>query len=139
MTAPIVPPADAKRKWYSLAQRHRRMAQRLLRAGFADGAMFHTYHAFECTVSALIAAHGVAVPTSHQGRIALFAAVADPTKPYMALQRRLSRLTVRLRNEALYYDEVNDVLPTDRPGMANVTWMLPLVHRFAREVWREIR
>src|SRR5438270_9855049 len=60
-TAPIAQP-DRKRKWYGLALRHLRMASRLLRAGFADGAIFHTYHAYECVLSALIAAHGHPVP-----------------------------------------------------------------------------
>ena len=110
-----------------------------MRAGFTDGAMFHTYHAYECAMSALIAAHGVPVPPSHVGRLALFGQLLDATKPYAATQLRLSRLTVQVRNASLYYDERNDLLPTDRPGTARVTWMLPLAHRFAREVWREIR
>jgi HEPN domain-containing protein len=55
-------PLHIKRKWYSLALRHLRIASRLLGAGFADGAYFHVYHAYECGVSAFIAAHGVPVP-----------------------------------------------------------------------------
>ena len=91
MTAQRVAPQVAKRKWFALAQRHRRMAERLLRSGFADGAVFHAYHAYECVVSALIAAHGVPVPASHVGRFALFARLRDATKPYAATQRHLRR------------------------------------------------
>lgn len=139
MTAPIVPPRDAKRKWYGLAQRHRRMAERLRRAGFADGTAFHAYHAFECTMSALIAARNLPVPTSHGRRLALFAQVADPAKPYAATFARLFALTVQARNDALYYDEGTGQLPTDKASTTTVAGLLPLVHRFAREAWREIR
>jgi HEPN domain-containing protein len=139
VSAPRVAPQVAKRKWYALAQRHRRMAERLLRSRFADGAVFHAYHAYECAISALIAANGVPVPTSHAGRFALFAGLRDVTKPYATTQLRLQRLTVQARNASLYYDEVNDALPTDRFNAAFAAAMLPLVHRFAREVWQEIR
>ncbi len=57
----------------------------------------------------------------------------------MATYDRLSKLTVQLRNDALYYDEVNDLLPTDQPEIGLVSALLPLVHQFAREVWWEIR
>ena len=89
------------------------MAERLRRAGFADSAAFHAYHAFECTMSALIAAHNPPVPTSHGTRLALFAHVADPAKPYSVTVSRLFALTVQARNDALYYDEGTDQLPTD--------------------------
>src|SRR6266851_10458390 len=59
-TPPIQP--DPKRKWYGLALRHLRMAYRLLDSGFADGAVFHAYHAYECVLSSLIAAKGYPVP-----------------------------------------------------------------------------
>lgn len=59
-TTPIIP--QPKRKWYALALRHLRMASRLLDSGFADGAVFHTYHAYECVLSAFIAANGLPVP-----------------------------------------------------------------------------
>ena len=139
MSAPRVAPQVAKRKWYALAQRHRRMAERLLRSGFPDGVVFHTYHAYECAVSAFIAAHGAPVPASHSGRFALFGRLRDATKPYATTQRRLHLLTVQARNASLYYDEVNDALPTDRFNAAFARHVLPLVHRFAREVWQEIR
>lgn len=50
------------RKWYGLALRHQRMAAVLLHAGFADGTVFHAYHAYECVLSAFIAAKGYPVP-----------------------------------------------------------------------------
>jgi HEPN domain-containing protein len=53
---------DPKRKWYGLALRHLRMASRLLDSGFADGTVFHAYHAYGCVLSALIAAKGYPVP-----------------------------------------------------------------------------
>ncbi len=53
---------DPKRKWYGLALRHLRMASRLLDSGFADGAVFHAYHAYECVLSSLIAAKGYPIP-----------------------------------------------------------------------------
>ena len=115
------------------------MAERLRRSGFPDGAAFHADHAYECVVSAVIAAHGVPVPTSHVGRLTLFARVADPTKPYAATVRRLRPLTIRARNDALYYDEGVDRMPTDQSSTNTIVGHLPLVHRFAREVWREIR
>lgn len=115
------------------------MAERLLRTGFADGAIFHAYHAYECSMSALIAAHGVPVPASHGARFTLYTALRDSTKPYAATQLRLQRLNVAVRNVALYYDEANDLLPTDQVTAAFAQWALPLVHQFAREVWDEIR
>lgn len=159
---------DIKRKWYGLAQRHLRMATRLLRRGFADGATFHTYHAFECILSAHIAASGYDVPpqgwtklntpsgktvkaypspgggiqekAAHKARLVFFDEVADRTKPYFATYSTLSRfLTVAARNDALYYDATSDLLPQQRYPPAQVTGLLPMVRRFAREVWREIR
>ena len=139
MSAARVPPHVAKRKWYGLAQRHRRMAERLLRSGFGDGAVFHAYHAYECAVSALIAASGVPVPLSHGGRFALFGRLRDATKPYAMTQWRLYRLTIQARNRSLYYDEGADQLPTDRFSTAFAEQLLPVVHQFCREVWQEIR
>lgn len=63
----------------------------------------------------------------------------DATKPYAATRLRLRVLTVQVRNWSLYYDEGDDVLPTDRYPAAFAGWALPRVHRFCREVWREIR
>ncbi len=167
MSGGTVPP-DIKRKWYGLAQRHLRMAIRLLRWGFADGAAFHAYHAFECILSAHIAASGYEVPpegwtilnapsgktikaypspgggiqdrSAHKARLIFFDQVADRTKPYFATYSILSRfLTVAARNDALYYDASSDLLPQQQYPHAQVSGLLPLVRRFAREVWREIR
>lgn len=167
MSGGVVTP-DIKRKWYGLALRHRRIAARLLRLGFADGAAFHAYHAYECILSAHIAASGFAVPpegstmlstpsgktikvypspggyiketSTHKARIVFFGEVADRTKPYFATYSTLSRfLTVNARNDALYYDATHDLLPQQRYTLAQVAGLLPLVRRFAREVWQEIR
>lgn len=103
---------DAKRRWLRLAVRHLRMSRRLLESGFADGAMFHTYHAYECALSTVIAASGYSVPpkgwvelsdpddpkktvryyaspkghfkegSSHKARVVLFKQLADQAKPY---------------------------------------------------------
>jgi HEPN domain-containing protein len=54
MTTHTTVQPDPKRKWYGLALRHLRMAARLLDSGFADGAVFHTYHAYECVLSAFV-------------------------------------------------------------------------------------
>lgn len=159
---------DPKRRWYGLAQRHLRISARLLRSGFADGATFHAYHAFECTLSAMVAARGYAVPpegwvslltpsgrvihaypspgggitdrSAHKARIVFFRELADATKPYAATFNRLSRfLTVTMRNDTLYYDASLDLLPQQRHTDASVRGLLPMVRLFAREVWQEIR
>ncbi len=159
-------PADSKRKWYGLAQRHLRMASRLLASGFADGAYFHIYHAYECSVSAFIAAHGVAVPpdgvtvltaprgkrvylslisgrqesSTHKARIMFFNELADPTMPYARLHARLRRLmTDRSRNDALYYDTGRGLLPQQRYDYLSVSAQWSIVRQFCREVWRDIR
>ena len=41
-----------KHIWLTLADRHLGMALTLGTAGFHDGGLFHTYHAFECFISA---------------------------------------------------------------------------------------
>lgn len=89
-----------KRRWYGLAMRHIRIARRLAADGFADAALFHTIHAYECVLSALIAAKGWVVPggkakppflgpngpaksgSSHVARRQLFAQCADKAAPY---------------------------------------------------------
>jgi hypothetical protein len=113
----MVPSVRADRKWYSLALRHLRMARRLLRSGFADGAAFHGYHCYECLLSALIAAKGYPVPpegwtrlelpsgrvieahpspsgsiqerNAHKARIVFFDELADLGRRYLALHRLL--------------------------------------------------
>jgi hypothetical protein len=144
------------------------MARQLLRAGFPDGAVFHAYHAYECTVSALIAAHGYAVPpegwtklisptgktiqaypspgggipekSAHKARLVFFHELADRTKPYFATHAVLSRfMTLSDRMDALYYNAHRGQLPHQRYSRAFATGLLPDVLKFAQEVWQEIR
>lgn len=138
MTERRLPPEGIKRRWYALAQRHRRMAERLRRDGFTDGAVFYAYHAYECAISALIAARGLPVPASHSGRLALFERLRDPTRPYAATQNQLDQLSIQTRNASLYYDEGDDAMPTERLDLGFAELVLPIVHRFAREVWADI-
>lgn len=157
-----------KRKWYGLALRHLRMASRLARWGFTDGAIFHAYHSYECVLSSLIAAGGYAVPpegkapftmpsgrtmraypsptgrieesNAHKARIILFDELADQTKPYYATHQALRRfLPVAARNDALYYDAALDLLPQQRYSAAFVSRVLLAVRRFGHEVWQDIR
>lgn len=115
------------------------MAERLQRAGFFDGAVFHAFHAYECVVSALIAAHGNPVPPNHTRRFVLFAVLRDAACPYAATQTELRVLRLPVRNASLYLDEQSGLLPPDLFDAAFVDRVLPLVHRFSREVWAEIR
>jgi hypothetical protein len=64
-------PIREDRKWFYLGLRHLRMAHRLLKVGFADGAVFHAYHGFECLLSAVIAAKGYRVPPEGWGTLQL--------------------------------------------------------------------
>jgi hypothetical protein len=163
---PISP--DKKRKWYGLALRHLRMASRLVDSSFIDGAVFHIYHAYECTVSSLIAAKGFAVPpdgkvlltlssgkqkkgyasprggitenSTHKARLILFNQLADPTKGYTRIHRSLGRFMVLGdRMDALYYDVKKDLLPHERYDRAFAVGAYSLVRQFAREVWKDIR
>src|SRR6266542_5468079 len=103
-TPPPTPRQD--RKWYELSQRHLQMSECLLTGHFPDGSCFHTYHAFECAMSAVIAAKGWRVPpdgrtygprrmvyyhgpsgqinepSTHKVRLILFDQVADKSKSY---------------------------------------------------------
>lgn len=153
-----------KHKWYSLAIRHLRMASRLLNMGFADGAFFHTYHAFECAISAVIAAKGYPVPpdgktviyvprarpiqyytapsgqlrelSTHKVRFILFDELADHSKPYHTRYATLSRfLTNDDRNFSLYYDHNTGRLPHER---YNHSYVLPL-YQNVRKLTREVR
>jgi hypothetical protein len=159
---------DPKRKWYGLALRHLRMASRLLDSGFADGTVFHAYHAYECVLSALIAAKGYPVPpdgkiqtispsgkrvfgypspqgilpqlSTHKVRQMFFMELADKSKSYYAQHLVLSRfITPNDRNDSLYYDAVRDQLPYDVYNRSFAVSAIPQIHLFAREVWKEIR
>ncbi len=112
-------PIREDRKWYYLGLRHLRMAFRLMRSGYADGAVFHAYHGYEWVLSALIAAKGYPVPpegwttlrlptgrvlqaypspqgmipdhNAHKARIVFFDQLADRTESYYRDFNRLSR------------------------------------------------
>jgi hypothetical protein len=158
-----------KRKWYRLAKRHLRMAARLLRDGFSDGAFFHSYHAFECAISAIIAAKNYPVPpdgkrtiyagpkrrkfqyypapsgqlkelSSHKVRFLLFDELADHSKSYYTIYQTLSRiLTKDERNDSLYYDHTTDRLPHEQFKHSQVEPFYTDVREFVREVWNEIK
>jgi len=161
-------PTYVKRKWFRLAVRHLRIANRLLETGFTDGTAFHVYHSYECILSALIAAHGYPVPpqgwikikdtsgktirfyslpngriqegSAHKARIILFDQLADHTKPYFAAHNALSRfLGVAMRNDALYYDAVRNLLPQQRYSRTFISGLLPRVRQFVGQVWDDIR
>jgi hypothetical protein len=167
MTTISVVRPDAKRKWYGLALRHLRMASRLLISGFADGATFHAYHAYECVLSSFIAGCGYPVPpegwtklispkktiwaypsprggipdrSAHKARLAFFNELADSTKPYFLLLATLRRyLTLDVRMDSLYYDANLDRLPHNAYSHPFALGLIPEVHLFAQEVWKEIR
>ena len=164
MTPPLLR-SHHKRRWYALALRHLRMARALLRTGLADGAVFHAYHAYECTLSAVIAESGWPVPPrraktlsgpkgvriyqgpagtfpdtgAHKARIVLFEQVADRSTAYWRRHSSLVSFLPTARNEALYYDDALDKLPHERYSRAWAAALLPDVHRFMRESWRVIR
>jgi len=115
------------------------MAKVLLRTGFADGAMIHTYHAFECAISAVIAVHGESVPPNHHHRLSLWSRIRDVSKPYAAMEERLPDLTMSVRNNALYYDEADGLLPHDRFSSAFVGEQLRLVAGFVFQLRHELR
>jgi len=162
MTAAPVPP-DPTRRWYGLGLRHLRMAARLLRAGFADGAVFHVYHGYECILSGFIAAHNFPVPpdgwatlvtldgvtrrvypspgggiqdrSAHKARLLFFGELADMTQPYFATYSRFLRfVTDNDRTNALYYDAARDRLPQQAFGTSYASGLLRAMRRFAREV-----
>ncbi len=144
------------------------MARHLLRAGLADTAVFHAYHAYECVLGAFIAGHGYAVPpegwtklvspagktiqaypspsggiqdkTAHKARIVFFHELGDRTKPYFATHAILVRfMTLGDRMDSLYYNAQRGQLPHQRYSIAFAGGLLPDVLTFARQVWQEIR
>lgn len=158
---------EPKRRWYALALRHLRMAARLQRSGFADGVVFHVYHAYECVLSALIASKGYPVPpngwttmetpegkkvsyypaptspitvgSAHKARIVFFDQLADKSKDYWYTHQRLRRiLTDAHRMDALYYDAATDKLPHERYKLLDTDQIRKVVGQFAREVWHQI-
>jgi hypothetical protein len=113
--------------WLNLTRRHLRMARRLGEAALYDGAVFHTYHAFECFVSAALASRGhdpAKPPTGYRtgsaGRVSSHVAILNwfqdeyrgqaVASDSSALRVYLCGLTGRattaehdLRNSCLYY------------------------------------
>ena len=162
-TAPL---HDEKRKWYYLSLRHLRIASRLLNSGFADGAVFHLYHAYECGASSLIAAQNYQVPpagwktitvgtktqkyypspkgkimdaSAHVARLRLFNEVADRTKRYYARHKILfSFMTPTLRNNALYYDPVRNMLPEQVHNLGFAKGLYPQVKLFIKDLRPDI-
>ena len=155
------------RKWFYLGLRHLRMAFRLLRSGFADGAVFHAYHCYECLLSAVIAANGYPVPpegwtrialatgviveayrspegfvqdrNAHRARIILFDQLVDQTRPYRADHQLLrTYLRYQVRLDALYYDPSRAQLPEDAYTAKYAVGVTSLLLRFSREVRKEI-
>lgn len=166
MTIPISQVRE-DRAWYGLALRHLRMASRLLRSGFADGAVFHAYHAYECVLSSFIAVKGYPVPpqgwvklkqpsgksvksypspkgpirenSAHNARIVFFNNLADPSKLYYTTHTRLSRfITLSDRQNSLYFDASTGRAPHERYKESFVRGLLPTLRQFARDVRREI-
>jgi hypothetical protein len=160
-------PGREDRKWYYLGLRHLRMSIRLLKSGFADGAVFHAYHAYECLLSAFIAAKGYPVPpegwtslrlpsgttvraypsplgmiqdhNAHKARLVFFDQLADRTAAYYSAHRLLRTFfTYQDRLDALYYDPALDQLPEEQFAASFAAELLPTVWRFAREVRTEI-
>ena len=144
------------------------MAARLLRAGFADGAIFHAYHDYECIMSGVIAAHNFPVPPDgwstlltpegtirrvypspgggiqersvHKARLLFFGELADTTRPYFATYSRFLRVvTDSDRTNALHYDAARDRLPQQAYDTSYATGLLGAVRQFAREVWRQTK
>jgi len=157
-----------KRPWYGLALRHLRMARRLLLSGFADGAVFHLYHAYECAISAFIAAHGYQVPpegmtqmllpsgraikaypspsgmirepSAHKARIMFFDELLDQSKPYYATYAQLRRFFgMKDRMDALYYDQVRMQLPHQKYNTAYAAGLYTSIAQFAHAVWTDIK
>ena len=164
---PSPPQPDAKRKWQDLAQQHLAMADLLRQGQFPGGAVFHTYHAFECIVSALIAARGWQVPpegwtsltlpsgkvvkaypspggrieekSAHLARLKFFDELADRTRPYYNLYRTMRTfITVDARNNALYYNAPRNRLPDEEYSLLFAAAFYADMQQFVAEESQEI-
>lgn len=165
MTPPHPAPED--RKWYYLGLRHMRISNRLLRSGFADGAVFHAYHCFECLLSAVIAANGYPVPprgwtslrlpegrivqaypspsgmieerNAHKARIILFEELAGHSKPHFASYLNLGIfLKSKDRLDSLYYQPSLNLLPEELYSASFAAELLRALNRFASNVRTDI-
>lgn len=159
-------PQDDTIKWYRLGLRHLRVARCLLGLGFHDAAVFHAYHAYECGLSALIAANGhevppsggklpgtssargveytcrggnVVEPSAHQARIAMFNKLADDTKPYYSVHARLQRYVQSTRNDSLYLDRNTGSLPHQSFSPSFADQFVARVRAFAKALWPDMR
>jgi hypothetical protein len=135
----------------------------VLRLGFPDGSAFHTYHAFECAVSALIDAKGYPIPpdgkkygpkgivyypgpsgqinepSTHKVRLILFDQLADKSQQYYTTFSILKRtLTNPMRNDTLYYNSATDVLPSQRFNHSQAEAMYQQVRKWLSELRAEI-
>lgn len=69
-----------------------------------------------------------------------FVELADTTKTYATHHATLRRyLTLGVRMDSLYYDASLDRLPHQTYGHPFAISLIPKVHLFAQEVWKEIR
>ena len=113
-------------KWIRLAVRHVRMGRKL-QGKFPDGTTFHAYHAFECAVSAYIAARGRKVPpldkksgvpvnpkSDHKRKLVLFRHLTKTSDHSNGLFTLVSRyMTTILRNDTLYHNGQTNQFPFD--------------------------
>lgn len=159
---PPNPHAYEARKWFQLGVRHLGIASSLV-GTFPDGSAFHTYHAFECAISAVIAAKGCGVPpdgkkfgpkrlvyyqgpsgqirepSTHKVRLILFDQLADKSKPYYGTFSTLKRiLTNRLRSDTLYYDHAKDLLPEQQFDEPRAKALYEQVEKWIEDVRGEI-
>ncbi len=159
-------PQDDTIKWYRLGLRHLRVARCLLGLGFYDAAVFHAYHAYECGVSAVIAANGYEVPpwggrassplgargieyscrggnviepSTHQARISMFNKLADHTESYYRIHERLQRYVQTKRSESLYLDRNTGTLPHENLSTAFAEQLTTRVREFAKALWSDMR
>lgn len=159
-TSPLTPRQDLK--WYELSQRHLQISECLLTGRFADGSCFHTYHAFECAVGAIIIAKGYLVPpdgktygprrmiyyqgpsgqinepSTHKVRLILFDQVADRTKPYYTTFSTLKTFLPPLRNQTLYYDRVRNLLPEQQFNESRAKALYEQVKKWVEDVRGDI-
>jgi hypothetical protein len=165
MSTPLPNPhAYESRKWFQLGVRHLRIASSLL-STFPDGCVFHTYHAFEHCVSALIAAKGYPVPpegrtpvvsgprrmvyhspsgtlpgeqSTHKVKLELFDQLANKAKRYYGTFSSLKRFLTPLRNHSLYYDPNNDLLPRQRFTRLDALQIYQRVRGWAKQLREDI-
>ena len=141
-------------KWLRLAVRHLRICRSLANK-FPDGTTFHAYHAFECAVSAFIAAHGRDVPpldkkrasggtphpkSDHKRRISIFRKLTQPTDHSNSLFGRMAPyMTSELRNDSLYHDGTTNRFPYETHRFLGVSTWVSDVEQFIYAVSDDIK